>query len=44
MPKDMSLEVAQQIKEAHCYTCGDVVKVPRSTLSRLACHEQACCG
>ena len=29
MPGDLSMEVAQQIKEAHCYTCGDIVKVQR---------------
>lgn len=27
VPGDLSMEVAQQIKEAHCYTCGDIVKV-----------------
>ncbi len=27
VPGELSMEVAQQIKEAHCYTCGDIVKV-----------------
>ena len=31
------MEVAQQIKEAHCYTCGDVVKVPLLYLAP-GCH------
>ena len=27
VPGDLSMDVAQQIKERYCYTCGDLVKV-----------------
>ena len=27
MPADQWLEVARQVKEAHCYVCSDVAKV-----------------
>lgn len=27
MPGDLSMEVAQHIKETNCYTCSDIVKV-----------------
>ena len=27
MPPDQWLEVARQIKEAHCFTCSDAAKV-----------------
>ena len=27
MPGELSMDVAQQIKERYCYTCGDLVKV-----------------
>lgn len=27
VPGDLSMDVAQQIKERYCYACGDLVKV-----------------
>jgi actin-related protein 3 len=26
VPPELSLEVARQVKEGHCYTCGDIAK------------------
>ena len=34
MPGELSMDVAQQIKERHCYTCGDLVKVSTLLLTR----------
>ena len=43
MPPDQWLEVARQIKEAHCYTCSDTAKVRcSSTLSFIATSLRVC--
>lgn len=36
VPPDQWLEVARQIKEAHCYTCSDIAKVCRPLWLTLA--------
>ena len=39
MPPDQWLEVARQIKEAHCYTCSDIAKV-RTPKHAFRCHTK----
>ena len=41
MPADQWLEVARQVKEAHCYTCSDVAKV-WLPMHAHRCHSNVC--
>ncbi len=44
VPGDLSMDIAQQIKENYCYTCGDVVKVMYSLLTTIMplCKDCPC--
>lgn len=39
IPPEDSFEVARKVKEMHCYTCSDIVKVVSSSLLILLWHN-----
>lgn len=39
IPPEDSFEVARKVKEMHCYTCSDIVKVVLSSVLILLWHN-----